>query len=77
MVVRFVFVLIETNIVENKEFRLGTEEGGIRQSGQLHVVFCFPGNIARIFGIIFPRDRILNITGHHQSLSHERINEGS
>ena len=75
MVVSFVFVLIETDIVENEELCFRSEVGRVRQPRQLHVVFCFAGNIARIFGIVLTRDGILNVAGHYQRLSHKRVNE--
>jgi len=76
MVIAFVLILIEAHIIENEELRLGSKIGDIGDFGGPHVAFCFSGNVARIFGIVFAGYRVLNITGHHQRIGHKGVHKG-
>ncbi len=76
VVIRFVLVLIEADAVEDEEFRLRSEMSDVGDAGRLHVGFRFAGNVARILGIVFARDRILDVAGHRQRMQHERVNDG-
>ena len=58
---RFVFVLPVVHAVEDEEFDPRPDESLVGETERLHVVCCFSSNIARILGIVFACDRVLDI----------------
>ncbi len=75
VVIRFVLVLVEADAIEDEKFRLRSEMSDVGDARRFHVGFRFAGNIARILGIIFARDRILDVAGHRQRLHHEGVDD--
>ena len=75
--VAFVGVLVEPHVIEHEELGLRADEAGVGDAGALQIVHRLAGHIARIAGIVLPRDRILHVTDHHERGDHrERIDEG-
>ena len=56
VVVTFVLVLIETNVVKNKEFGLGPEVGDVGDTRALQKIGGLAGNVAWITAVILTRN---------------------
>jgi hypothetical protein len=76
VVIRFVLVLVEADVIENEELRLRPDVRLVGHAGGTHVGFGLARHVARVLGIILPRDRVLNVARHRQGLAHERIDHG-
>ena len=72
MVVALVLVLIEADVVEDKELRLGSEIGDVRNSRALQVLLGLAGDVPRIPGIVLPGHRVADVADHDQGLGLER-----
>jgi hypothetical protein len=76
VVVGLVLVLVEADVVEHEKLGFRAEVRRRRRCRSTSCSFRFAGNVARIFGIVLARDRILDVAGHRQRLLHERIDDG-
>ena len=77
VIVPFVLVLIETDVVKDKEFRFRAEVGYIGDSQASEVIFRLPGNVARIPRIILSSDGIADVANDDERLGlEEGIDEG-
>ena len=77
MVIAFVPVLVEPDVVEDEELQLGGEFAGIGQAGALHVADGFAGDVAGVSGVILLCDRVLDIADHRQGRpGRERVDQG-
>ncbi len=54
-------ILIEADVVEDKELGFGAEEGGVCDAAVLQIKFGFFGNPARVAVVVLARDRINDI----------------
>ncbi len=63
--------------IENEEFGLGTEVGGVADAGGLEIGFCAARNGTRVAVIAFAVGRLDDVAGQHQGgLVEERVHEG-
>ena len=73
----FVWLLIESHIVENEEFRFRAKERRVGDPCALQIRDGFSSHVARITAVILSRNRILNIANEvHRGQRRERILPG-
>ena len=66
MIVPFVLILVETNVVEDKKFWLRTKIGDVSDTGGFEIGFRFASDVARIASIIFLRNGINDVADEAQ-----------
>ena len=68
VVVAFVLVLVEADVVEDEELRLRPEVGGVGDAQALQVVLRLAGDVPRIPGVVLARDRVADVADQDQGL---------
>ncbi len=76
IVVAGVLGLIIADVVEDEEFQLRAEIGGVGDAGLLHEVDGLAGHVARVARVVFLGKRVLDVADHRQGrVLAERIDE--
>ncbi len=77
VVVAFVLVLVEADVIEDEELGFRPEIGGVREPQALYIVLRLSGDVSRIPRIVLARDRVADVAEYGEGLcGQEGIQEG-